>query len=76
MAEVMTLDFALFNYHINNARKKAKKAFIKRFSQKDWDKEIQPFEDAGIMSIFDKKPNESGLLRLLVSMSTRWLKGG
>lgn len=51
--KVMSLPFALFNLHINDASEKAKKAFIKRFSQEEWDKSIQPFHDKGIMSIFD-----------------------
>lgn len=55
--EILDINFSLFNGHINNASEKAKKAFIKRFNQEEWDKHIQPFEDNGIMTIFAKKPN-------------------
>lgn len=54
--KVMDVRFALFNGHSNDAFEKAKSAFLKRFSQEEWNKQIQPHVDAGIMGIFGKKP--------------------
>jgi len=56
--EKMDLGFALFNCHINNAKSKAKKDFIKKFGLEVWNKEIEPFWGKGIMSIFSEPPNE------------------
>ena len=54
--EMLDVQFALFNCHINKAQEKVKILFIKRFGQDIWDKEIELFEKKGIMSIFDTKP--------------------
>lgn len=61
MSEERTLmdhKFSVFNLHVNKAGDRAKTAFIARYGQKKWDKEIEPFHHAGIMSIFGQKPNE------------------
>ena len=55
--EIMDPTFAIFNQHKNKADERAKKAFIEMFGQKDWDKNIQPLIDNGIMSIFNEEPN-------------------
>lgn len=47
---------AVFNYHMNDAGEKAKQAFIRSFGQEGWDMHIQPFEDRGIMSLFNVTP--------------------
>jgi hypothetical protein len=57
MKEIMDISFAVFNRHINNAGDRAKMAFIKRFGQEVWDKEIEPFEKQGIMTLFHTEPN-------------------
>jgi hypothetical protein len=49
--------FAFFNQHDIDF-KSAKENFIKEFSEEDFKKEIQPFVDKGIMSIFQVKPND------------------
>lgn len=56
--EILDPYFAVFNQHINDAGNRAKIAFIKRFSQGEWNEHIQPFEDKGIMSMFNEKPNK------------------
>lgn len=58
MKETMPVSLAVFNGHINDAFSKAKKAFIKRFSQEDWNTAIEPFCKKGIMGIFRNPPNE------------------
>lgn len=50
--------WALFNCHVNDAEKRAKIKFIISNGTKCWNKEIQPFVDQGIMSIFNVKPNK------------------
>lgn len=57
-AEPMNPYVAVFNCHINNAKSKADKAFIKRFDKDVFNKEIKPFLDKGIMSIFKQAPND------------------
>lgn len=47
---------AVFNYHVNDAGEKAREAFIRAFGQEGWDMHIQPFEDRGIMSLFNVTP--------------------
>jgi polysaccharide pyruvyl transferase WcaK-like protein len=49
--------FAFFNQHDIDFQN-AKQNFIKEFSKEDFKKEIQPFVDEGIMSIFQTKPND------------------
>lgn len=56
MTERMSAGFALFNRHVNDAGDKAKQIFLASFGQDKWDEEVQPLEDAGIMSIFDMEP--------------------
>ena len=52
MPERMSPYFAVFNFHINDARDKAKKLFVKTFGQEAWDKEIQHYVTNGVMEIF------------------------
>jgi len=55
----MNEGLSLFNSHIGNADKKAKKAFIERFNQEIWDEELQPLIEKGAMSIIlENKPNK------------------
>ena len=54
----MDENFAVFNYHLNNAKERSKELFIACFGKDKWDREIQPFHDKGIMTIFHKKPNK------------------
>ena len=56
--EIMTPHFAVFNQHINNAGERTKVAFDKRFGEGAWEKYMQKYEDNGIMTIFQEKPNE------------------
>ena len=49
---------AMFNNHVNDAFHMAKKDFIEHFNELAWDIEIQPFQKAGIMSIFEEQPNK------------------
>lgn len=50
--------FSLFNCHLNNAKDRAKTQFILRNGKACWKREIQPFVDKGIMSIFSVKPTK------------------
>ncbi len=54
---VLDAGFSLFNCHINDAKDRAKDAFIKIHGSTAFENEIQPFLDKGIMSIFESKPN-------------------
>lgn len=56
--EILRLHFALFNCHINNAEEKANSAFVRRWDFETWQKEIEPYLEKGIMSIFEGEPNE------------------
>jgi len=49
--------FAVFNCHVNGALGKASDAFKIKFPGQ-FDTEIQPYIDKGVMSIFDESPNE------------------
>lgn len=49
--------FAFFNQRESDFEN-AKENFIAEFSKEVFDKEIQPFVDKGIMSIFEAKPND------------------
>lgn len=48
---------AVFNHHINNAHQRAVDELVAQWGQDLFDKEIQPFIDDGIMSIFHRGPN-------------------
>jgi hypothetical protein len=56
--EMLNVYFAVFNRHINDAGKKAKDAFIKRYGALAWHQQMKPFERAGIMSVFQSAPNQ------------------
>ena len=47
--------FAVFNYHVNDARNQARKIFIATFGQEEWDNWLRPLEETGIMAIFDQE---------------------
>lgn len=51
-----TIGFLIFNRHETDKRK-ARASFIARFGREKYDELIKPIERAGIMSIFNKKPN-------------------
>jgi len=56
--KVMDVVTAVFNGHVNGAFRKAKKAFIQFYGRDKWDKHIRPFDENGIMAIFDEDPNK------------------
>lgn len=56
--EPMQEGFSVFNCHINNAKERSKALFVACFGQDKWDREIQPFHNKGIMTIFHKKPTK------------------
>jgi hypothetical protein len=43
---------------VNNAGERADAEFVAMFGQKRFDRHIRPYHDAGIMSMFDRKPNK------------------
>jgi len=49
---------SVFNRHINDAGKRAKKAFIFYFGQRAWDEHLAHDDENGIMAIFDRLPTE------------------
>lgn len=56
--EMLSVYFSVFNQHINDADKKAKNAFIKRFGTFAWHQQMKPFEKVGIMSVFKSAPTQ------------------
>ena len=54
--EWMSVDFAVFNLHRNNAGKRANKLFITKYGRTEFNKTMMPFHRKGIMSIFDSRP--------------------
>lgn len=57
-AERMSVDFAVFNCHMNNAKKRADEEFIAQFGREKFDKVMGPIHRKGIMSIFHKAPTK------------------
>lgn len=53
----MDIYFSVFNCHINDAKEKAIDMFKQVYSERKFEKQIQPFLDRGIMSIFNEDPN-------------------
>lgn len=53
----MNAYLSVFNCHINDALGKAIKEFKSTYNERKFDKHIKPYLDAGIMSIFDTKPD-------------------
>jgi len=49
--------FAVFNYHVNDAKNQARKIFIANFGREKWDETVGPLEESGIMAIFDQEPD-------------------
>ena len=54
----MSPHFALFNLHVNDAQKKADRAFVQRYGQEKFDEIMKPLHEDGIMGIFQTKPTE------------------
>lgn len=52
-ADRMDQGFSVFNLHVNKAGERADAEFIAQYGQEEFDAEIKPFHDAGIMSIFE-----------------------
>lgn len=56
--KAMDAYFAVFNCHVNNARARARRAFIAKYGRPAYMKVIYPYWRRGIMSIFHDKPTE------------------
>lgn len=56
--EFLNPRWALFYGHRNDATERAKTKFITSNGKNCWNKEIQPFVNQGIMSLFNAKPNK------------------
>lgn len=54
----MNHGLAVFNLHVNNAGRRADEEFIAQFGEKRYRRHILPLHRAGIMTIFNKKPNQ------------------
>ena len=54
--------FAVFNLHVNNAGRRADEEFIAQFGEKRYRRHILPFHEDGIMSLFNRKPNQWHLI--------------
>lgn len=50
--------FAMFNCHKNNALEKTCNKFKEIWTDKKFESKIQPIIEAGVMSIFQEKPNK------------------
>ncbi len=72
-AEPMDPFFSLFNCHVNDAERRAKESFIQKYDEATWKRELQPFINKGIMSIFDKPPSE--FTQFFVDEVTRIVNG-
>lgn len=49
---------AVFNCHVNNADRKARRDFRAKFGPDAWQKHMTPFVRKGLMSIFDEPQNK------------------
>lgn len=56
--EYTTPFFAVFNSHINNADRRARRAFRERFGPGVWKRQMTYYVRKGIMSVFDDPPNQ------------------
>lgn len=54
----MSNGVSVFNLHVNNAGARADAEFIAQFGRETWEREIEPFHKAGIMSIFHGPPKK------------------
>lgn len=59
--ERMSLHFAVFNLHVNDADKRADEEFVAQFGVEMFYEHIAPFYEEGIMSMFDADPTLHGL---------------
>lgn len=57
MEERLSPAFSVLSSHSKGARAKARAVFIRNFGQEGWDRYIQPFEDRGMMAVFNEPPN-------------------
>lgn len=55
--ERLSIAFSVLSSHSRGAHAKARAVFIRNFGQEGWDRHIQPFEDRGIMAVFNEPPN-------------------
>lgn len=56
--EYMSPGFAVFNCHVNNAKKRANKSFIEKFGRSAFNRTMLPLFRRGIMTIFHELPTE------------------
>lgn len=56
--ELMSTYVAVFNCHVNDAKAKADAQFKRAFGLAKFNRHIKPYDDEGIMSIFDVTPNQ------------------
>lgn len=54
----MDITFSVFNCHVNNAKERATAEFVAQYGQENYDKHIAPIDEAGIMTIFHRKPTQ------------------
>jgi len=66
--DVMDPYFSVFNCHVNRAYDKARELFIRIHGREKWEVEIQPYDDEGMMSIFNSEPTED--MKFFVFMVT------
>jgi len=56
--EKMDSYFSVFNLHVNQADKKAKKDFLKKYGEHGWETVMAPIIKAGVMCIFKQQPTD------------------
>lgn len=54
--ERMSIQFSVFNLHVNDAGERADAEYIAQCGQESFDQHIKPFRDQGIMSIMKVPP--------------------
>ena len=69
--DIMDPYFSLFNCHKNDAFDKARELFIRTHGRLNWEVEIQPYVDEGIMSIFSIEPSDE--LKTFVNFVTAFV---
>lgn len=62
----MDAGFALFNLHVNDAGERAKAAYIACYGQDNFNENIQPFIEQGVMSMFNVAPTPSTVAYILL----------
>lgn len=56
VGERMDAGFSVFNCHLNNAKERANREFVAQFGQDAYNSSIVPYDEDGIMSIFNSAP--------------------